>query len=156
MRPDYRVWRLRPRGLLLLVFLVPYVGVQVASERGLALHQVLLVGALLVITVLRVRVDSVRLRVDDRGVLLGSTGRSAAAVRVPWTSVRRVVVNPTAASVGVLLLPDAPRPAGLRGLIRDPARPDALDPQLVREVPGLDAAAVRAAVSAHGVPVGAY
>ena len=156
MRPDYRVWRLRPRGLLLLVPLVPYVWLQVARDRGLAVHQVLVVGVLLVITVLRVRIDSVRLQVDDRGVLLGTNGRSSVLVRVPWTSVRRVVVHPTARTVGLLLTPDAPRPPGLRGMIRDPARPDVLDPQLVREVPGLNASAVRAAVEARGVAVGSY
>jgi hypothetical protein len=154
VRPDYRVWRLRPGGLLLLLVLVPWVVLQSRLARGGA-YQVFFVVVLLVLTGLRVRADSLRLLVDDRGVLLGAVGRSRSGVRVPWTSVRRVVLPPGTGRVGVLLVPDAPRPPGLRGIIRDPRHPDVLDPLLVREVPGLDGAALTRAVLARGVAVAA-
>ena len=154
MRPDCRVWRLRPRGLLVLLVLVPLLLVQGRRDGGLATHELVLAVVVLVVTGLRVRADGLRLLVDDRGVLLGPAGRSSAAVRVPWTSVRRVVLAPGTGRVGVLLVPGAPRPSGVRGTVSDPARPDALDPQLVRDVPGLDPAALTRAVLARGVAVG--
>lgn len=150
MTPVVQVRRVRPRSLL--AALLPLAVIALFWWRPEhPLRTALFAAVATALTVVRVRNESLLLRVDDGGVLLGPVGRSRSQVRVPWGSVAAVVVGVT--RVGVLLLPEAPRPAGLRGLVRDPRRPDLLDPQLSREVPGLDAAAVRAAVRARGVAV---
>jgi len=105
----------------------------------------------------QVRTVGMRLRVSSRGVTLSATNSRGPVVHVPWASVREVVVltDPITArpQVGIRLCHGAPLPAGVRGLVHDPAQPDRLQAALVREVPRLDRAALDAAVGSYGVRV---
>lgn len=113
-------------------------------------------GVLVVVSAaVRARTVGTRLRVDSAGITLGGGQTRVPPVQVPWASVREVVVITDAAEpqVGVRLQPGAPLPTGVRGLVQDPARPDSVQPSLVRGVPGLDRAALEAAVQPYGVRV---
>lgn len=121
---------------------------------------VLLVGFLgaasVLLTVLRLPTDLICLRVDTHGIALARVRHRAPLVRVPWRSVREVVVvsGPTAdPRIGIRLHPGAPLPAGVQGMIYDPERPDRVPPALVRQVPGLDRRALTAAVETYGARV---
>lgn len=116
----------------------------------------ILVVAVIASAALRARALGTRLRVASRGIVLSAAQPREPAVHIPWASVREVVVvtDPTSEPrVGVRLHLAAPLPTGVRGLVHDPAQPDRVQPLLVREVPGLDCDALRAAVEPHGVPV---
>lgn len=93
------------------------------------------------------------LGVDREGITLGAQRSRAPVVRVPWTSVRELVVvtGPTAQPrVGVRLQAGAPLPTGVHGTVHDPAAPDRVQPALIRDVPGLDRNALVAAIESHG------
>ncbi|MDQ3611802.1 MAG: hypothetical protein M4D85_09420, partial [Actinomycetota bacterium] len=106
-----------------------------------------------VIMMLSLRDMTTRLRIDADGVTFSPSHGKRSPVFVPWLSVREVVVvtGPTAApQVGVRLRPGAPLPQGVRGMVHDPTRPDAVQPSLTRVVPGLDRSALAMAVQACG------
>lgn len=129
--------------------LVVWVLVLDVSRTLLVLVIVTFLGA----TALSLRRAVTRLRIDAKGVTFSPVHAQSPPVLVPWGSVREVVVVAGATvspRVGVRLQPDAPLPRGVRGMIWDPARPDAVQPLLSREVPGLDRRALTAAVQAHG------
>jgi hypothetical protein len=98
---------------------------------------------------------SLVISVGRRGVRLGGT-------RVPWSSIREVVLwnaGPAGLGggepeVGLRLRPDAPLPDSMGSVIHDPAHPDDVPPELRVTVRGLDRAKLEAAAKAHGgVPV---
>jgi hypothetical protein len=107
------------------------------------------------------------LQVDAEGIrMAGQGGRLAAAPRrVPWSSVREVVVMSPPATVaavgglvgvevGVRLRQGAPLPDNVRGIVHDPTRPDAVPPGL-RVALGsspLDRDRLAVAVAAFGPP----
>ncbi len=152
---DYALRAPRPSALL------PLLAVPVGLALGLSQ---LFIAVLAAVVLFGAWQRSLVLKVDESGVQLGrgvryEHGASQAIVtRVPWSSIREVVVvtpgpfsgdGPT--EVGVRLNPGAPLPRGARAIVSDPRDPDAVQPDLRMEVPGrFDRGALDAAVSAHG------
>ncbi len=131
---------------LLLPALALGIGLLVVTVLGRGL---LFLTFLVAAVTLRAYRSSTVLQVDARGVTLSPAGSRLPSVLVPWPSVHDVVVG-AGCRVGVRLRPGAPLPRGVPGLVVDPARPQAVQPALVRDVPGLDLLALRAAVTAYG------
>lgn len=115
----------------------------------------------------QIRNDRIALEVGPVGIRMGqaATLYSGRPVAVPWRSIAEVAALPPRVSspadlgtsvgaVGVRLRPDAPLPAGVRGIVREPG---GAGPLITRPVRGwtLDRNRLLAAVSAHGpgVPV---
>jgi hypothetical protein len=110
---------------------------------------------------------SLVLKVDASGLTLGRGvqyewgTQQAMSTRVPWSSVRDVVVvqpGPIASEggieVGVRLKPGAPLPDGARAIVSDPREPDAVQPDLRAGVPArFDPRRFAEAVAAHGARV---
>ena len=107
---------------------------------------------------------SLVLKVDADGVQLGRGVRyehgspQAMITRVPWSSIRDVVVvspgpfnDNGATEVGVRLHAGAPLPQGARAIVSDPRDPDAVQPDMRTRVGDrFDLRALDAAVAAHG------
>jgi hypothetical protein len=83
---------------------------------------------------------SLVLRVDDGGVRMGRAF-------VPWGSIDTVVAD--GEEVGVRLRHGAQLPDGVRGVIHDPDGTPSVPPDLRIRVPGLDRAALAAAVGSR-------
>ena len=104
---------------------------------------------------------SLVLRVDDEGERIGrGFGRAYGDSRVltttvPWSSVDEVLVVSSGAGdeqVAVRLRANAPLPWDVRGVIRDPAAPDPVPPELRTDIPAgkLDRTALERAVAGFG------
>lgn len=120
-----------------------------------------LVALAVVVRAVQIRNGRIALDVGPVGVRLGqrATALGGRPVAVPWRSIAELVVLPprvfspadlgrNVGAFGVRLRPDAPLPAGLRGIIREPS---GVGPLVTRPVEGwtLDRPRLLAAVSAY-------
>ena len=98
------------------------------------------------------------LKVDAEGVQLGRGieyvyGRQQlAGAAVPWAAIRELVLFTGVGDpeIGLRLREGAPMPSGVRGIIRDPERPDEVPPSLRTKLPNVDRQRLAGAVSAFG------
>jgi len=104
------------------------------------------------LAVVQLRAVRERLRVDRYGISMSDPEvrfRPGRRRYVPWEAVREVVVEGELISVS--LRADASMPMWMKGRVADPGNPET--GQLQASVPGLDPAALQAAVQNLGVDV---
>lgn len=159
---DYTLRAPRPTALApLLAIPVMIVFAELVGLPGFPLLFLIVFGAVVVYGAWQ---RSLVLKVDAKGVHLGRGvryeygGPQAMITRVPWSSIREVVVvtpgpfgGDAPTEVGVRLTPDAPLPQGARAVVSDPREPDAVQPDMRTRVGArFDQKALAAAVAAHG------
>ena len=153
-----------PRPVALIPLIAVPAMVILARVLGLPGFPVVFLVAFGAIVLFQAWQRSLVLKVDESGVTLGRGVRyewgdqRTMITRVPWSSVRDVVVvspGPIASEggveVGLRLKPGAPLPDGARAIITDPRNPDAVQPDMSTGVPGrFDAGRLERAVTALG------
>jgi hypothetical protein len=145
--------------------LLPLVAVPVVIAAGSVFgFSPLFIAAFAAIAALGAWQRSLVLKVDDQGVALGRGVRyewgspQGLVTRVPWTSIRDVVVvlpgpfgGDGGTEVGVRLNAGVPLPQGARAIVSDPRDPDAVQPDMRTRVGDrFDKQRLEAAVAAHG------
>jgi hypothetical protein len=148
--------------LLVPVFLVAWLVLlpRIGGHRPATFFWVFAV-LVVILRVNQLRTGRIALEVGPVGIRIGQTPTlySGRPVAVPWRSITEVVVLPprvlspadlgrSVSSIGVRLRPDAPLPAGVRALVREPG---GVGPLVTRPVRGwvLDRNRLVAAVSAY-------
>jgi hypothetical protein len=153
-----------PRPTALLPLLAVPVAIAFSELVGLPGFPLLFLVAFAAVVLYGAWQRSLVLKVDGQGVQLGRGVRyeygspQAMVTRVPWSSIRDVVVvsagpfgGDRGTEVGVRLQPGAPLPAGARAIVSDPRNPDAVQPDMrTRVTDRFDRGRLEAAVAAHG------